>query len=263
MVQGSTGDSNFYTNVTLSGNFLANDAKTLCGGAVFVENTDAVRFQDIYFERNSNSAICGHRSKLLFVGITQVLNNSGSLGGALHLSYATVSFSGITLFAKNMAERNGGAIYALSTNITFGGTVDFTANSAQNGGGMYFKTSSYLTLEPNTNITSSFNHASKFGGGIYHEDIVTPSQCQYSKESEYQELPKCFIQLNIPLSISKRPIDDIKLSSYHDIANKDGSFIYGGLLDRCRLYEESNPINTYYSFGKIVPFEILKNRGVC
>ena len=250
------------SSLQLSGIITANNAITLCGGAVFVSHANNITFKDIKVTKNTNSAICIHKSKIRFSGMSQIVGNSGATGGALYLSYGTVLFGGTTSFENNSADASGGAIYALSTNMTFSDTMIFTANSAENGGAMFFKTLSFLTLEEHTKVSFSYNHASKYGGGIFHEDTITPSQCQYTTKSAYLELPKCFIQLNIPLSLGSIATLHIELSSNLDTAGKDGSFMYGGLLDRCRLHEESNRINTYDNFGKIVSIEVLKRRGV-
>lgn len=80
----------------------------------------------------------------------------------------------------------------------------------------------------------SHNHASEYGGAIYHEDTPTPFQCslEWSFHFEKSKLPYCFIQFKSPLVIH----GGLKsLTADHNSAGKGGSVIYGGLLDRCRM----------------------------
>ena len=263
-IQGSPNSASLqYINI-ISGNFSENNAAKLCGGAVFIENVHNVTLKNIIISNNSNSAVCCYESTVYFEETTHFEHNAGKLGGAVYLSYSSAFFSGVSIFKGNTAYTFGGALIALRTNIRFKDKVKFISNTAQDGGAMYFKTSSSMTLEPETNLTTMYNHAFEYGGGIYYEDVITPSQCQYyGRGNEYLELPTCFIQLDLEIVISRslRPITDIKLSSHYDTADKDGSFIFGGLLDRCRLVEGYSRIDEYLQ-EKIHPYNIFKNRGV-
>ena len=248
--------------VNISGNFRENSAAKLFGGAIFMENVHKATLKNIIVSNNSNSAVCCYKSTIHFEETTYFERNTGKLGGAVYFSYSSVFFSGVSTFKGNTAY-TGGALFALRTNIRFKGEVKFLSNTAENGGAMHFKTSSSMTLEPETNLTTMYNHAFEYGGGIYHEDIVTPSQCQYNGiGNEYLELPTCFIQLDLVIVISLQPLTNIKLSSHFDTADKDGNFLFGGLLDRCQLVERDSRIDEYLYNEKIHPYNILKSRGV-
>lgn len=109
--------------------------------------------------------------------------------------------------------------------------MNFSFNFAKNGGAMKLEETS-LTIGRYTSLCSSHNTATDYGGGIYYEDVVTANQCKFKNNNHMNiyKLPHCFLDfeyrnLNVLLSIH----------SYKDTAGKGGSFMYGGLLDRCKL----------------------------
>ena len=83
-------------------------------------------------------------------------------------------------FTDNVADLNGGAIYILGATIAFKENAEFTSNSAENGGAMFFIYSAVMILTSDTEITTSNNTATKYGGAMYHEDSATSVQCEYS-----------------------------------------------------------------------------------
>jgi hypothetical protein len=102
---------------------------------------------------------------------------------------------------------------------------------------MYLSGPTFLTFGSGVNFTTSLNHASQYGGGIYYEDTAVRTQCSLENSLEQAKLPRCFINLGHAYSI------DARVYSYGDSASKGGSFLYGGLLDRCYLdvdYEHLN-----------------------
>lgn len=64
--------------------------------------------------------------------------------------------------------------------------------------------------------------------GIYYEDTAQTPQCNFVSSID-TELPYCFIEFT--LIFEQKPA----IYSHNDSAGKEGSFIYGGLLDRCQL----------------------------
>lgn len=242
----------------LSGKFINNSA--MCGGAVFTKYERNITFTHADISGNSKSALCIKDSTVTFKG-TRLLNNLGggiyssnsilsfesynsfegntaSSGGAMYTLQGTVLFDGVTIFAHNSAERDGGALYTVGTAITLRKMVNFTFNSARNGGAAYFKNEASMTMEINSHFNSSFNTALNYGGGIYHNDNPSPVQCNYDVNILHLEVPQCFIQFkrkDITFYIYYRPSKNVSIYSYHDFAGVDGSFLYGGLLDRCQI----------------------------
>ena len=177
------------------------------------------------------------KSSASFKGYTLFHDNNG---GAIESDDGMISFTGTTIFTNNTSS----ALYALNTEITMEGNVNFSFNSARNGAGMRLKGTSSLTFAPYTTLYSSYNTADDYGGVIYHEDVPTDDQCQskhFSKDLE----SNCFLQFatrsyNILLNIY----------SWKDTAGKDGSFLYGGLLDRCE-YRQKSIVKSYTSKFKV------------
>ena len=269
-------------NFSVSGDitFVNNTARS-CGG-ITLGYGENVKFclNDVSAIGNSNSALCIHQSNIIFSGRINISNNTGTEGGGikvtgknsqLHFTGSTVlygnkaglggaiyspfgaelTFSGDTLFSHNTADTNGGAIYSVNTNIIFdeNSVLSFKYNTAENGGAMYLSSASFLTLTRGVTISMSYNHATKYGGGIYNEDIATASECSF-KHSEvstlYIPLTPCFIRFNNIIIIRK---DITPIFSLNNSADVSGSFLHGGLLDRCQL--EQMPI-IYYT-----PLELL------
>lgn len=176
----------------------------------------------------------------VFEGNVALAHNDGiGNGGAISAMYGTqLIISGVAVFTKNRADVDGGAIHASDTHITMKGGVNFTCNSAQNGGSMYFRSASSLALEENTALTSSYNHASISGGAIFHEDSSTLAQCTFDYNGNLVELPHCFLTLNGLKygSHQQSIVSPYSIISTNDTADKDGSFLYGSLIDKCAVY---------------------------
>ena len=237
---------------------LINNSALSCGGAMYIDNSKKsyVHINNVSAIGNSNSALCIHQSNVIFSGRISICNNTGTegggikvttkntqlyftgstvlygnkaeLGGAIYSQFGTeLTFSGDTLFSHNTADTNGGAIYSEYTNITFdrNSVITFKWNTAENGGAIYLNSASSLNFNREVYFTMSYNHATKYGGGIYNEDIANANQCSFEL---ILSLPYCFIIfLNYGWHYTK-PI------SQNNSAGISGSFLHGGLLDRCQ-----------------------------
>lgn len=264
----------------ISANFTGNSAME-CGGAVYIEKSRSVYFKRAVVVRNYGSALCIENGEVLFDGTTYISENTGRLGGGVIVkSKNLVSFIGYTIFLKNRAfiggalytfvgsalvfsgftkfesnnaKTNGGAICALGSNITFwyppglgSDIITFTGNSAENGGAIYLGSVSFLTFATGFQLSSSQNRAFKYGGFIYNEDVPTPIQCNYEDGTETSSLPFCFF--DVPTDCA--PCQT--LQSQNDSSQINGDIIYGGLMDRCQLYQTSLRLNVplYTWIGK-------------
>ena len=192
------------------------------------------------------------RSVVSFTGHSLLEDNVATLGGAIVTFHSQISFVGITVFSQNRAFSQksvtaGGGIYALETHILVLGTLAFTFNKADYGGAMFFSSGTKLTLEACSTLRTSHNHASQYGGSIYVEDTPTASQCltEASGIQQFDTTPSCFLDIKgvIP-NVSTMP----SIVSQNDSTGDDGSFLYGGLLDRCRIdslrdaYNQTSPL---------------------
>ena len=213
------------------------------GGGMRVLHSSVFFSGTTVFERNiandSGGAILAiSKTNLSFVGVIMFTNNMASYyGGAVDGVLNTeISISGYCLFLNNTAAY-GGAIFASQTNVILSDLVNFIFNRASLGGALHFFNGATLTLKKNVTIVSSNNYASIYGGFLMHSDSITPFQCTF-KLSEFEFvkiliLPVCFIQLE---GISLNNNESLySIHSVYDSAGIDGSFIYGGLMDKCRV----------------------------
>ena len=274
-------------NAEISANFINNTAG-ICGGAGDVGGGGII-FMDTLAKGNSNSAFCV-TGDLNFSGRTNFSRNTGELGGAIFArSESHVSFTGhtvfdgnranqggaiyasngvkltfnnfIILFSHNVARVDGGAIYAHHrASITFhpSATINILYNSAQNGGAIYMRGGT-LTFMKRIELLTSHNYASEYGGVIYYEDVVIKSQCEHkSHDTEVSELPYCSIIFALDSSadiyMNTYMYMNCLVKSYNNSSERDGSFIYGGLLDRCKI--DVNYWNTD-QYVQVVPFQII------
>ena len=248
----------FQTNISIQlCKFIGNTAGS-CGGAIYTENGINVFLDSNSAVGNSNSALCIFQSRITISGRTNISNNIGTqgggikvtqtsylefggrlmfdgnrgeLGGAISLPFGTkLLLVGIILFSRNTADRDGGAIYAQQANITFANKTAFMYNTAENGGAIYLTSTSFLIFNEHVYLSISYNHATKYGGGIYHEDIASAAQCDYEKSTkELSTLPYCFIDSRYGYSDLENSIH-----SQNNSAGINGKLLYGGLLDRCQ-----------------------------
>ena len=224
-------------SMILIGNHFTNNVAIISGGAIVAISgkltfTGATSF--INNTAGEGGALYSLNSAVVFKGNTSFHNNSATLAGGGTISqYGSISFAGITAFTANRAGREGGGLNSINTAVTFEGMLKFSSNSARTGGAMYFINAASLTLASHTTLETSHNSAIDYGGAIFHKDIVTPSQCNNVIRQLFQVpsklLPFCFLQL--------KDLMTFNINSYYDSAGTEGSFLYGGLLDNCRISE--------------------------
>ena len=257
----------FGGGIYTGGNFSAlgeiyffNNTALICGGAMKINHGVNVCLNNVSAIANSNSALCISESNVTFSGRINISNNTGTegggiqvvpknnhiyftgstvlygnkagLGGAIYLPFGTeLTFSGDTLFSHNTADTNGGAIYSEYTNIAFefNSATYFKYNTAENGGAIYLTSTSSLTFNGTVNLSMSYNHATKYGGGIYKKDVTTAKQCDFIERANVY-LPYCFIRF-----LNARWFYSTLTLSQNNSADISGTFLHGGLLDRCQL----------------------------
>ena len=244
----------FHKEVALSGRFTGNVATV--GGAIF---TLGLRnFRLISADINHNSAldrgggIFSLNSILTFVGPASFNGNRANKAGAMHLIKANVTFLHKAIFTHNMAWQLGGALYSVTATIYVHGAIYFTHNIAREGGAVYLLSETYFVLNYGAQFNSHSNIAIEFGGGIYHYDQLSPLLCNYHDVQPgftyISNFPYCFLQFEIltfsPVSYQKRWPN---ITSFNDSAGIDGGFLFGGLMDRCKLRDILVP-TTVYSF---------------
>ena len=200
------------------------------GGALYLDRTNAVFGGVPLLLKEVGEGI---RSPLTFQNSTSLFsgNIARSSGGAIYTIDGTIKLLRNNTFMNNSAYYSGGAMYGLSTDIEFHDNIIFSHNSANTGGGMYFVDVS-LTIKSGMTLNTSFNNASRYGGAIYYEDTLTQHQCRAYYYDNINLLPLCFIQL---FGAELTGNTSMAIHSYYNTAGVDGSFMYGGSLDRCQL----------------------------
>ena len=257
----------YTTNTSVSGRVTLFRNSAERGGGMSVEKSCFIEFKAknsvLIVMENEGSAVYVSKSSIIFSGNTRMANNIGVMGGgiaaeqsyikiqaenclffnnsakyggAMNTLRGTVFFQGPTQFTCNIADRDGGALYASGTVIEIKGRVNFTSNSAENGGAMYFENGASMFLDaPNFDthslLSTSFNFAVEYGGGIYYEDSATFIQCSYEDGegnlNTYTKLPDCFLQISYFIDLPA-------IISRNDSAKKNGDFLFGGLLSKCK-----------------------------
>ena len=251
-IRGSDGTifSNSSTLI-INTSYFANNFAQSTGGAISVVHGDIIVQGNTIFE--SNFALGGGAMHLN--NVTSKLHgnisfvNNGDIGGDSELLkywnnelqlmilslfpdivdkrlLNNLSFVG-TINSKTCETANrlqGGAIQSADSSMTIFGNINFTNNTAFHGGAMYLAGTSRLILSPATNISFINNHANGNGGALYVKD----SQCSIGST-----LPiECFLSIDSTINIL--------LNFSNNSANSTGSTLYGGQLNKCRLYYGTN-----------------------
>ena len=171
---------------------------------MFCESTSAITFiGPVYFNESYESAIeCSDSCNITFIGNMFFYRNSASIGGAICSYDSNIMFSGTICFEGNKANYSGGALALLGA--------------------------SKLIFKPNLNAIFILNDAHLNGGALYVRDY----QCSLGSAVPIE----CFIIIDSH-SVST---NNISLHFENNSAGVTGSILYGGQLDRCRLYFMSN-----------------------
>ena len=228
----------------------------LLGGAFSAEISSIFFKGYTIFEQNyavsEGGVIAGMvNTNISFSGVTIFMNNSATVegGGAIVVTVHTeLWMSGYVQFTKNNCTSCYSGAISLTRNcrIIISGNITFESNWAEMGGAVYFGDST-MVLKQGTTVVTKQNHAKYYGGGFFHEDNINYDQCNFYLNtstplnlSTMDEililLPDCFVELeNFMFHNSTNSLYQIQ--SYNDSAGTDGQFIYGGLLDKCHIYD--------------------------
>ena len=225
---------------------------------------------------SEGGAITSYRSNIVIEGVCTIKNNHANSGGAMHVTESKVYVYGRAILANNAASYIGGGIYlyrselnckvgsvlqlkgnsaswkgggihAISSTISLsrfkgpGSTVTFADNNATMGGGLCFEMDSKLYMLDRGRTKSTIiqctltflQNKAEYGGAVYVADFGMCSEMSVSKE--------CFFQV-VATYYQASFIRKIVLNFTENYAQKSGSTLYGGLLDRCIA---TPPTNTY------------------
>ena len=246
----------YRSTVEFSGITTMKNNSGILGGALSAEISSIVFKGYTMFEQNyavtEGGVIAGWvNTNISFSGVTIFINNSATDvgGGAIVLTVHTeLWMSGYVQFIKNNCTSCYGGAISLTQNcrMIISGNITFESNWAEMGGAIYFRDST-MVLKQGTTVITKQNHAKYFGGAFFHEDNINFNQCNFSLNSSTPLnlpimdeililLPDCFVELeNFMFHNSTNSLYQIQ--SHNESAGTDGHFIYGGLLDKCRVYD--------------------------
>ena len=233
-------------------------------GALHITKSKIIFYRKNIFKscraKLEGGAIYSIGSELQFYGNTYLFNNTGYMGGGIFVQEGVITFNKYTEFVSNIAESYGGGIFSLNSQVNLSNTAVFSSNRATRGGGLYSTLDSTLVLAWFMLLNTSHNIATEYGGAIYHEDSVTIVQCSNISnlinevKNRASAIPKSFLEIG---RVTDNPLICPHILSSSDEAGIDGSFLYGGLLDRSIFSDYK--ITPYQNFTTTCPMVLLNN----
>ena len=198
---------------------------------IFTENSSLSNNQ-----ARDGGAILATESTVVVYGETIIANNTAvkSNGGGISLRQSDFEIKGSCIVSNNYAMRGGG-LHATGSSISVhqSGSLQFIDNCAVNGSGIYLEVNSKLYVlrkRPRPYISEDLlvfegNHASYGGGAVYVADETSSGSCLPNVE--------CFIQTLALYPMESKYEKNISIHFSDNMANEQGSNVFGGLLDRC------------------------------
>lgn len=177
-------------------------------------------------------AILATESTVMIYGQTTIAYNMAMIGGGISLQQSDLVIKGNCSISENFAMRGGGIHGTSSVIAVFQPSIlQLLNNSAENGSGVYLEVNPRLyvlksMLSPNDeeDLLVFRGNRANYGGAIYVADFSNSISC-------FPEI-ECFIQ-TLPLHQFSSEIFTRNIHFSGNIATKQGSNIFGGLLDRC------------------------------
>ena len=214
----STGTHSIFGTISFIGNNAPN------GGAV----------------RSANGATHNISGNVSFINNTCTEFVSSGFGGAIAAFSSNIELAGKVLFEGNMADF-GGAIYMEDGVANVCGTQQFVQNFAKQGGTMAFSGTSKVILTNPLTIDFTENWAMSYGGVIFVDDTTNyDNQCSGNTtniERWPTEVKECFFELSDYLT------SDIHLNFINNTAGQAGKILYGGSIDKCKLYIKKGTVD--------------------
>ena len=174
-------------------------------------------------------------------------NSAVHHGGGLYLTMSELKIRGENSYITgNRANKNGGGIHSTNSTIIVEGTVYFINNEAENGGGVSLERSAKLH-GGNGHINFVKNRASHYGGALYVDDETNPDMCAAVN-----------VQSTIPSTESECFSKLVFFNMSDNFAGASGSNLFGGLLDRCTVQNESSKEYPMNKLG-IISFQNSNN----
>ena len=260
-IANSTFDHNLGSVYTFSSNL------TFSGYIRFKNSMEPPNKTQDVATRQEGGAITSYQSRVLFTGVSILLNNRARHGGAILATESTITMYGETTIANNMATNSdGGGVHLHQSDIDVKGSCIISQNHAMRGGGIHASSSSITVYQQGTLQLS--NNGAEYGGGTYLE--VNPRFYVLKTEPSYMyprnELQdenllifsgnhanyggavyvaddtnsgacspntECFIQTLALHQMAGNYLSTANVIFSGNTATEHGSNLFGGLLDRC------------------------------
>lgn len=226
---------------------------TVCGTLKSIQSEVTIYGATIFRENNSTKsggAVCISESGFyVYESLTVTHNRADCNGGGVFIHQGSLFCYGHCKFSYNEAGDKGGGLYASSAVLMLKSeekwkeietnyvSLTVAGNSAKYGGGLYFEVSSkFYTIEDRDcryKIELVGNSATQHGGAIYVNDSTYPEVCE-SPSIIHQPKTGCFLQVQYSIEHTSA-IDDNHLLLIDNNTADNGSGLYGGLIDRCRI----------------------------
>ena len=218
------------------------------GGALAIDNS-TVALDETYAQN------------LTFSPQSIIMDNKANEGGGVSLSNGRLYFKGETIIANNLGAEKGGGVHAVDSSITVEREVQFVNNVAAYGGGINFEMDAkvYVLAENNSVPLLAFTqNKANYGGAIHVADETYPLLCSSLSPLSYSTSSVCFFQ-SLYLESNAQ---NIYFSN--NLAEMSGSNLFGGLLDRCTIRNDSpaNGATTFKKLGGITELESITSDPV-
>ena len=187
-------------------------------------------------QANIGGAVYAIKSKLNIDTCSQAtVNFSANLakknGGGLFLMLTEVMVRGHAVYVNNNeAVERGGGLYAHNSSIIVDGALNFIENRATRGGGVglekYAKFHG-ISHKNTSTVTFTSNRACNHGGALFIDDETNPEICNAITRQNRTFTTECFSK-------------SIFFKFSDNRAGESGSNLFGGLLDRCQIHDESS-----------------------
>ena len=207
----------------------------------------------------------------VYHSIELIDNHATDFGGGIYAYQSDIEFkpeqnqrSEIT---KNTAS-NGGAVCAIASNILISNTyMEVNSNIAKvNGGAIYLEQNSKIYVQkyeqeyyytvPKVRLNFTSNSAKKGGAIFVADNTIDGVTCQGANTELYQA--ECFLQTLGLYSHFVYNSNYINILFSNNTAHQSGSDIYGGLLDRCTINQNTELVRLSRELKNLSGFDYVK-----
>ena len=229
----------FRSTLKTAGNFSVLNNRGHKGGGILLTESFLFLHGECTFLNNSvndsGGAVSAQKSNIQFSGHTVIQGNEARIGGGVFLGRSSIEYrSNFLSFINNTAHSKGGGVYFDQTS-----TLHIVKEKMECENDMW-----YCVTNPDEWLLLTFDgNSAKQGGALYVNDNYADT-CYSGGTHECSE---CFIQ-TVAAYVrcsdwnSTEP-NFANINFVNNTATDNGSLLYGGLLDRCRVdaYAELKP----------------------